>query len=168
MPHLWRDVRHTLRSLARVPALAATIVLTVGVALGATVAAIVVTRAVVVDPLPYADADAAALDLHRQRALPVPALGRRLPRARGRSSGVQRGRGLSALQVTVADGDVAERVPARAVTGSYFPLLGQHAAASAACSIPSDDTRDDRIVVLSHGYWQRRFGGDPSASGPDA
>src|SRR5215218_558715 len=53
MPHLWPDVRHTLRSLARVPALSATIVLTVGAALGATVAAIVLTRAVLVNPLPY-------------------------------------------------------------------------------------------------------------------
>ena len=52
------------------------------------------------------------------------------------------------LQVTVADGDVAERVQARVVTGSYFPLLGQTAADRAASSSPSDDTRDDRIVVL--------------------
>ena len=45
----------TFRSLATVPALSATIVLTVGVGLGATVAALVLARTVLVDPLPYAD-----------------------------------------------------------------------------------------------------------------
>src|SRR3954465_1587415 len=40
MQHLWRDARLSLRSLAIVPALSATIVLTVGVGLGATVATV--------------------------------------------------------------------------------------------------------------------------------
>src|SRR3954447_23745075 len=38
MQHLWRDLRYSLRSLARVPALSATIVLTIGIGLGATTA----------------------------------------------------------------------------------------------------------------------------------
>ena len=36
---------------------------------------------------------------------------------------------------------------------------------SAVSSMPSDDTRDDRIVVLTYAYWARRFGGDPSVLG---
>ena len=54
MRHLWRDVAYSLRSLARTPALTATIVLTVGIGLGATSAMIGVVRAVLVNPLPYA------------------------------------------------------------------------------------------------------------------
>ncbi len=164
MPHLWSDVRHTLRSLARVPALAATIVLTVGVALGATVAAIVVTRAVVVAPLPYADADR----LHwiytdnPPHQFPLSVVDYRALEADHPSftaiAAYQR------LQVTVADGDVAERVQARAVTGSYFPLLG-HQPQVGRLFDPADDASDDRIAVLSHGYWLRRFGGNPSALG---
>ena len=55
MGHLWSDVRYSVRSLIRVPALFATIVLTVGVGLGATTAMIGVVRAVLVSDLPYAD-----------------------------------------------------------------------------------------------------------------
>ena len=55
MPHLWRDLRHTLRGLAIVPALSATIVATVGIGLGVTVATLVLVKAVLIDPLPYAD-----------------------------------------------------------------------------------------------------------------
>ncbi len=164
MSHLWRDVRHTLRSLARVPTLAATIVLTVGVALGATVAAIVVTRAVVVAPLPYADADR----LHwiytdnAPHQFPLSVVDYRALEADHSSFSAVAA--YQRLQVTMADGDVAERVQARVVTGSYFPLLG-HTPQMGRLFEPSDDTRDDRIVVLSHGYWQRRFGGHPSALG---
>jgi putative ABC transport system permease protein len=164
MPHLWPDVRHTLRSLAHVPALAATIVLTIGTALGATVAAIVLTRAVLVNPLPYTDPAALQwiytdnppyrfnLSVVDYRALEAdhPAF--------GAVAAYQRS------QVAVADGDTAERVSARTVTGSYFPLLGQKPHVGRLFDA-SDDARDDRIVVLSYGYWWRRFGGDPSVIG---
>ena len=55
MNHLWRDIRYSIRSLARTPAVAVTIMLTVGIALGATAAMVGIVRAVLVDPLPFAD-----------------------------------------------------------------------------------------------------------------
>lgn len=55
MQHLAHDVRYTIRSLVRVPVLSATIVLTVGLGLGATAAMIGAVWAVLVNPLPYAD-----------------------------------------------------------------------------------------------------------------
>ena len=51
----WRDVRIALRSLARLPGASSTIVLSVGIALGAAVAMITVVRAVLLAPLPYED-----------------------------------------------------------------------------------------------------------------
>jgi hypothetical protein len=55
MPDFWRDCRYALRSLGRLPVLSATIVLTVGIGLGATTAMLAVVKAVLLDPLPYAD-----------------------------------------------------------------------------------------------------------------
>src|SRR5688500_12628233 len=57
MRHIWQDVTYSGRSLARTPALAATIVLTVGLGLGGTTAMLSVVRAVLMNPLPYAQAD---------------------------------------------------------------------------------------------------------------
>src|SRR5919197_1480967 len=51
---MMRDVFHSMRSLARSPALTATIVLTVGIGLGATTGMLSVIRAVLLNPLPYA------------------------------------------------------------------------------------------------------------------
>ena len=66
--------------------------------------------------------------------------------------------------VTVTDGGVAERVTAKSVTGSYFPLLGQTALLGRVFD-PADDGRGDNVAVLTAAYWTRRFGGDPAVLG---
>jgi putative ABC transport system permease protein len=164
MRHLWRDVAYSLRSLRRSPALTATIVLTVGIGLGATTAMVAVVRAVLINPLPYADPDQLfwvytatppfrfPLSVVDYRALDAdhPALS-----------------AVAAYQrstMTVSEGGLAARVIVKSVTGSYFPLLGQRAVIGRLFDA-SDDRRGDRVAVLTADYWTRRFGGDPSVLG---
>jgi putative ABC transport system permease protein len=164
MAYLWRDLRYSVRSLARTPVLTATIVLTVGIGLGATTGMVAVIRAVLVNPLPYADAnniywiytdnppfhfrfsvvDYRALEADHPTFSAVAAY-------QGR-------------QVTVTEGGVAERVSIKDVTGSYFPLLQQKPALGRLFDA-SDDARGDRMVVLTYPYWTRRFGADPGVVG---
>ena len=138
--------------------------LTVGVGLGATVATIALARAVLVDPLPYAEPERLAWIYtdnppYRFRFSVVDY--RALEADHPTFSAVA---AYQNQQVTVADGDAAERVAAKSVTGSYFPLLGQKPHIGRLFD-PSDDARDDRIVVLTYAYWARRFGRDPSVLG---
>ena len=128
MQHLWRDVRYTLRSLAAVPALSATIVLTVGVGLGATVAMLVLDQDGARRSAALCGSGTPGLDLHRQPAVPISLLGRGLSGPRARPPTFSAVAAYQRLQVTVADGDAAERVPARAVTGSYLSAAGPEAA----------------------------------------
>ena len=164
MPQLWRDVLYSVRSLARTPALTATIVLTVGIGLGATTGMVSVVRAVLVNPLPYA-APGELFWLYTDN-----------PPYRFRFSVVDY-RALEAdhptfssvaayqtSRVTVTEGGAAERVTAKSVTGSYFPLLGQTAPIGRLFDA-SDDTRGDRVAVLTAAYWARRFGSDPAVLG---
>jgi predicted permease len=164
MRHLWRDVAYALRSLARTPALTATIVLTVGIGLGATAAMVGVVRGVLVTPLPYAAPDNLFwiyTDAHpfrfRFSVVDYRALEADHP-AFAAVAAYQSG------SVTVSEGGLAERVTAKSVTGSYFPLLAQKAVLGRLFD-PSDDARGDRVAVLTNAYWIRRFGGDPSVLG---
>ncbi len=164
MPHLWRDIRYSLRSLARVPALSATIVLTVGIGLGATSAMTGLVHSVLVDPLPYAHSE----DLvwlytdtppYRFRFSVVDY--RALEADHPTFSGV------AAYQtdfVTVSGRGSAERVARKEVTGSYFPLLGQRAQIGRLFD-PSDDTRGEPTVVLTDAFWAQRFGRDRGVLG---
>ncbi len=53
------------------------------------------------------------------------------------------------------------------VTGDYFPLLGVRPALGPAASTRATTASPmgHPVAVLSHGYWQRRFGGDPAVVG---
>ena len=95
LPSAGKDARHAARGLVRTPGTAVTIVLNLGVALGATTAMLAIVRGVLLDPLPYAAVGVAGLDLHRQSAEQVPAIAGRLSGARSRSSSLQRGGGRS-------------------------------------------------------------------------
>ncbi len=62
--------------------------------------------------------------------------------------------------------DQAERIWAEVVSGNYFDVLGVRPGPGRAF-LPEEDTTPGThpVVVLSHGLWQRRFGGDPETVG---
>ena len=164
MRHLWRDVFYSGRAFARTPALTATIVLTVGVGLGATTAMVTIVRAVLVNPLPYA-APESLFWIYTDT-----------PPFRFRFSVVDY-RALEAdhpsfssvaayqtTSVTVTESGLAERVTAKAVTGSYFPLMQQRPLAGRLFDAP-DDSHGDGLVVLTAKYWAERFSSDVGAIG---
>ena len=63
-------------------------------------------------------------------------------------------------------GGRTERVSGEIVSGNYFPVLGVTAALGRLFTA-SDDLRQKShpVAVLSYGYWQSRFGADPSVIG---
>jgi hypothetical protein len=66
--------------------------------------------------------------------------------------------------VTLVDGDVPERVMGAEVSAGYFRLLG--VTPFLGRDFDTADAAADRdAVVLSYGFWMRRFGGDPSVVG---
>jgi putative ABC transport system permease protein len=164
LPHLGRDLAYSVRSLIRTPGLAATIILTVGLGLGATTAMVSVVRAVLVSPLPYADASNIfwlytdnppfrfRWSLVDYRALEAdhPALSEVAA--------------YTSSRVTITDAGSADRVNAKQVTGSYFPLMRQ-APALGRLFDATDDARNERVAVLTHAYWTRRFAADPAVLG---
>jgi putative ABC transport system permease protein len=164
LPHLWRDVAYSVRALVRVPALSATIILTIGVGLGATTAMTSVVRAVLINPLPYAASDSIVWIYtdnppYRFRFSVVDY--RALEADHPTFTAIA---GYQTSRVTVTDGSIAERVNAKDVTGSYFPLLGQKQLLGRLFD-DSDDAHRDRVAVLTYAYWARRFGSDPGVLG---
>ena len=163
MQHLAHDVRYTIRSLVRVPVLSATIVLTVGLGLGATAAMIGAVWTVLVNPLPYADPGSLVWiytdsppNRWRFTVVDYRALEADHPTFEAVAA-------YQSAQVTVTERALVERVSARSVTGSYFPLLRQKPHLGRLFD-PSDGAHRDRLAVLTHWYWTRRFGAEPVCS----
>ena len=64
-----------------------------------------------------------------------------------------------------APGGEPDVVVAHRVTASFFDVLRARPALGGPFTARNEVTGEDRVVVLSHAFWQRRFGGDPSVIG---
>ena len=70
------------------------------------------------------------------------------------------------FSASIAARGETERASGELVTGNYFGVLGVPPALGRVLTPADDRTKGAHpVAVLSHGYWQRRFGGDPSVIG---
>jgi hypothetical protein len=76
--------------------------------------------------------------------------------------------GAAAESITplwAGSGEAAERIQATLVSANYFPLVGVTPAAGRFFTAEESERLGSRVVVLSHAFWRRRFGGDEAAIG---
>ncbi len=165
-----RDVRYALRALPRRPAFTLAAVLTLALGIGATTAIFSVVYSVLIKPLPYPSAD----ELVRIRH---PAPGFNSADLSASSNMLltyrQENRTLAAVglwledSATLTDGGEAERVRALRVTDGTLQALGVQPMRGRWFTEQEYQQAADgpSPVILSHSFWQRRFGGDESALG---
>ncbi len=161
--HAVRSLRHDWRTTALAAGLLA-------VTIGAVMAIFAIVDAVLLRPLPFADQDRVTVIWQRddRRALPIieVAYGELLDwQARSRSFehlGV-----LSSVNWNLDLVDKAEPAHAAlvAVSSSFFPAVGTIAAHGRWLSGSEDAGARPTAMVISHGFWQRHFGGDPTVVG---
>jgi putative ABC transport system permease protein len=162
-----QDIRHGVRGLLREPAFAAVAILTLALGMGATTAMFGVVRGILLAPLPYADADARVMIWSRWTGWDktwVSPIEVRDYRQRVRSL-----RGVAAWdsgQVNLTGGAQPERVGIGRLTANAFEILGARPLHGRGFQPGEDGSGTGaRVVVLSHGLWQRRFGGDQGVLG---
>jgi predicted permease len=160
------DIRYALRQLRRAPAFAAVAVLTLALGIGAATAIFSAVDAVLLQALPFPAADRLVVPhtVHREEGL-RPSVGW-LDYQDWRAAGVFESVALLRHQNVNVAGDVeTERVAAVLVTEDYFATL-QVAPLVGGLFTPADhEAGAPRRAVISHGLWQRRFGGDTSLPG---
>lgn len=165
-----QNLQLALRRLGRRPAFTLLAGLMVALGIGATVSIFSVLKAVVLDPLPYQRPDRLAAiwewNVPRDHRENVANPGNvRAWREHSRTfSGMAAVLLPQPLTMTSAQGP--EQVVVRMVTPDFFQLLGLRAAVGRTL-LPSDSSASSGVtpVVLSHRFWQRRFGGDPGVVG---
>jgi predicted permease len=162
------ELRHTVRRLLRTPGFTATTVLTLALAMAATIAIFAVVNGILLKPLPFPDSDRLVSLQHRSPAqglanLPASPAIYFTYRDNGR---VFESVALyQAETATVTGSGDPEQLPSLNVT---FDLLGTLGVAPALgrAFVAADDRPDSApTVMLSHTYWQRHFGGAESALG---
>ena len=161
-----RDVRYALRGLRRNPGFSLIVVLTLGVGIGANAAVFSFVNAVLLRPLPYAEAD--RLVAVQETSPPSPFFvtpGDYVDwKERNEVFETLSGYVYSLAGLVGPSGD-AELLFVAATSADFFrtlrvrPLLGR-------TFLPGEDRAGrDHVAVLGHGLWTRRFGGEPDVVG---
>ncbi len=168
MESIARQLRFAARKLARAPLFTATAVLTLALGIGANTAIFSVVNGVLLKPLPYEEPEellglwntAPGLDFeilnqsaalyftYRSEAQTLDDVAMWASRG-GQITGVEE----------------PEEVEALLVTDGFFPVLGVGAVVGRTFSAIDDAPGAPPTAMLSYGYWQRAFGGDPNALG---
>ncbi len=166
MDTLLQDLRYAVRTLRKSPGFTIVAVLTLALGIGANTAIFSLENAVLLRPMPYADSDRIFAFM---TTFPQDSFARGSPAKfaswQAHASAFE---DISAYRFTAAnltDGDVAEQVPVGQVTASFFALFGASSALGRTFLATEDQPGHDDVVVLSNGFWLRRFGGDPAVLG---
>jgi predicted permease len=170
-----QDLRYATRALRRSPAFTAIAVLTLALGIGANTAIFSVVNGVLLRPLPYAEPDQLVRVFTAFRGSGVERYAVSQPEFidyKGltqtfENAAAYTGTGL-ALTGGCAAGSSAcepERVRAIAATRDLFPVLG--IAPERGRNFEGDDGRQGRepVVIVTHEFWQNRFGGEPALLG---
>ena len=164
---LWREMRLGWRSLARTPVVTSAIALTLAIGIGANAAIFAIVNGVLLRPLPYPDEDRVVSITHRS-----PSSSTDIPSApylyftyRDTARTFERLGLWSSGLSTVTELDRPEQVRAIYVTHEILPLLGAAPFIGTTFSQIDDEPGRPLTTVLTWGYWQRRFGGDPAVIG---
>src|SRR6266568_3976110 len=162
-----QDLRYALRTLRKSPAFTAVAVLSLGLGIGANTAIFTFVNAALLKPLPYPQAERIVALRQRAAETGVTALVHPVSFLEWRD----RARSFEALAigqplpVNTDGGYGAETVSGFWSTADLFRVFGVAPALGRAFAEEEARPGAAQVVVLSHGYWRRRFGADPRVMG---
>jgi putative ABC transport system permease protein len=168
LEQLARDARYGLRLLRRAPGFTAVAVAALALGIGANAAIFSVVNGVLLRPLPFPDSGRIVAVQPLSTATSVRAkLAASYPdffdwKAQSRSfSAMATHRGIGATLTGVTP---AAHLSGQIVSSDFFTVL-QVLPALGRGFVAADDRAGVRVIVLSHGAWQTRFGSDPHIVG---
>jgi predicted permease len=161
------ELRHAIRQLLRAPRHYGVAVVTLALGIGATTAIYTVADAVVFRPLPYADAERLHLVHTRYGALELSS--NSLPNLLDVREQVTAMDWLAGAAdrspVLSADGEDPERIAMLDVTDDYLAGFGARVFSGRSFGAADFAADGERVAIVSHGLWQRRWGSDPGLIG---
>src|SRR5437764_3116236 len=163
-----QDVRYGARALARKPGFTFVAVITLALGIGVNTAIFSVIEAVILRSLPYKNPKQLVLLSDSQDPLRGGFLFKDFERLSQRSHSFEKlaiyykNRGVS--RVTLSGPVEPEQVQGAFVSSGFFPVMGVAPAMGRVFDAAEEMNREP-VVVLSHGFWLRRFGGSTDVLG---
>ena len=166
MNTLLRDVRYGLRVLWGSPGFTLVAVAVLALGVGATAAIFSVVNAVLLRPLPFDEADRLVFLTERNTQQDGVSLSwPDFTDWRAQNRVFEKVAAYNRDSYNLTGGGEPERLLAAQVSADLFHVLRVNAARGRVFADEDDRPGAAPVVVISHGLWQRRFGGDPAIVG---
>ena len=164
---LFADLKYALRLLRKTPVFTIAAIGTLALGIGANTTIFSLVRTVLLQPLPYTNPnqlvmvweDASLFGFPKNTPAPGNYNDWRAQQRSFTDMAATRGANASLTM----DGP-PEQVLGRAVSANFFSVLGVRPMLGRAFAA-GEDTSGAQVVVISHGLWRRRYGGDPRIVG---
>jgi len=170
METLWQDLRFGFRQLLSKPGFALIAVLSLALGIGANTAIFSLVDAVLLRPLPFHDPDRLVMVWEDATAIGFPRSALAPANYADWKAQNQVFEDMAAIRwpsYNLTDEGEPEKVEAQAVTANFFPLLGVKPELGRSFTQEEDQPGANKVVLISYGLWQQRFGGDPAMIGKD-
>ena len=166
MSALQHDIRYALRALRLSPGFAAVAIVTIALAVGSNTAIFSFVNGFVLHPLPYPDADRIVRLLERRPdgGLNSVSTLNYLDWAE-QSTVFEFMSPRTGWQATWTGGDEPLQLQGGRGAIDFFKIYGTSAAHGRLFAPGEDELGNDKVVVLTHAFWENRFGADPNAVG---
>src|SRR4051812_40382595 len=166
---LARDIRFALRSLKHARGLAATVVVTLALGIGANAAVFSVVRGVLLRPLVNRDEDRLVYVRQSAPGLGIDNTAFSVPEIRdltSRITSISAFGDFSTVEFTaVGLGREPRIVRAGVVSGSFFEVMGLRPVLGRLLDAQDDDARSAGVAVLTYRFWTTALGSDPNVVG---
>jgi predicted permease len=168
MEILFKDIRHGITRLRHHPGFSLFVICVLGVGIGANTAVFSIVNSVLLKPLPYQDSIRLVMIWGNFQKLNIQRLTAKAAEFedyRAQDQTFDQVAAFATQSFNLSGADQAERVNGARVTANLFSMLGAQAEQGRAIASNENQAGQDKVVVLSNGFWQRRFGGHASAVG---
>jgi predicted permease len=164
MADAWQDLQHSWRGLKKARVFAAAAILTLALGIGGTITMFSVVHGVILKPLPYQDSDSLVRIVHVIGGIRQPYFSDVVFRTYVEHSQAFSDVGVwipAATAAITGHGD-PEEVRSLTASRSLLTTLGVPPVLGRWISTAEDAPSGPATVMLTYGYWQRKFGGDPA------
>ena len=168
MNTLLADIRYAFRSFRKAPGFIAVVALSLAIGIGACTSLFSIANALLLRPLPYADAERLVILWNRSPGLNIT----QDWFSTAQYFDIKNGhRGLEQVAIAIGGNENLtgngnpERIGAIHVSSNLLPLLGEKAAMGRLFVAEEDAKGAAPTAVLSYGMWTRRYGSDPQMVG---
>lgn len=162
------DLRYAFRSLSRVKGFAFAVILTLGLAIGANTAIFSVVRGVMLKPLPHKEGNRLVYLRQSMQGAGGENVAFSVPEINDFRSASKTLAGIaeySPITFTLNETDKSTRIDAGLVTGNYFTVMGLTPVLGRSFRESDDGPGAAPVMMLTHEYWMKRFGGDSAIVG---